>query len=234
MHLNIMYLFGVIHKNGQQGKRKFVSLYPIYGLWSTLQQISKNILLIEPVYRLDKDLNLHDIPITPRIPLSVGFYSKGFDIDNWDGRKEILNIRGNYGIEIFKNRLERGDYLFVGYSNREFVGFVWIEFPPVTEAGYALKYNEAYTYDGWTFEKFRGNGILPAIQQSITNYVRDYHPDIKNIVTHVANWNKASLSGDQKAGYRIVRQEQTIVFWGIHRKQIMDRTVLPKLFINKE
>jgi hypothetical protein len=234
MHINLIDLLGVINKNSQQGRRKFVSLYPIYGLWRTLQQISRNIFLIEPVYRLDKDLNLHDIPVTPRIPLRVGFCSKGFDIDNWDGRNKILNLRGNYGIEIFINRLERGDYLFVGYSNREFVGFVWIEFPPVTEAGYMLKYNEAYTYDGWTFEKFRGNGILPAMQQSIINYVRDYQPDIKNIVTHVANRNKASLSGDQKVGYRIVRQERSIVFLGIHRKHILDKIVPPKLFINKE
>jgi hypothetical protein len=178
MHLDSNDLLGVIHKNIQQGKRKFVSLYQIYGLWSTLKQISRNIFLLEAVCRLEKELNLHDISVTPKIPLSVGFYSKSLDIDNWDGRKEILNIRGNYGIEIFKNRLERGDYFFVGYSNREFVGFVWIEFPPVTEAGYALKNNEAYTYDVWTFEKFRGNGIFLAIEQSITNYVRDYRHDI--------------------------------------------------------
>jgi RimJ/RimL family protein N-acetyltransferase len=215
-----------------QGKKKFSSLYKIYGFRETINLISKNILLIENVCRLDKDIAIPVRTVIPKIPLSVDHYSKGFDIDNWEGRKELLNLRGDYGLEVFRNRFERGDYLFVGYSEGEFVGYIWIEFPPVTESGYELEIFEAFTYDGWTFEKFRGKGIFAAIQQSIIKYVRECRPDIRNIVTHVATWNKASLSGDQRAGYKIVGIERTIVLFGIHRKQRLNKKIPQELIFN--
>ena len=137
---------------------------------------------------------------------------------NWPSKTKILEIRGEYGLDQFQKRFERGDLCFAAYSNSELVGFVWIEFPPGTEAGSPLLMEETYTYDGWTFEKYRGKRTLPIIQQAIMNYVRQQHKDIRKLVTHVATWNKASLSGDQRAGYSITQRELTIVIFGFHRK----------------
>ena len=74
---------------------------------------------------------------------------------------------------------------------------------------------------------------MPVIQQAIINHVRKNRPDIQNIVTHVATWNKASLSGDQKAGYIIIRLERTIVVFGIHKKQILDKKIPPELIMHQ-
>ncbi|MBK6710278.1 MAG: hypothetical protein IPG51_08100 [Chloroflexi bacterium] len=233
MHQDSTNLPARIIKNFQEGKRKFVSLYQIYGLRGTLERIWKNVILIETVCRLDKDVALPDPFVEPKIPLDMEIYSKGFDLNNWAGKKEILELRGQHGLEQFAKRFNRGDLCFAAYSNGNFVGFIWIEFPPVTEAGYSLKTNEAYTYDGWTFEAFRGNRTMPVIQQAIINHVRKNRPDIQNIVTHVATWNKASLSGDQKAGYIISRLERTIVVFGIHKKQILDKKIPPELIMHQ-
>jgi RimJ/RimL family protein N-acetyltransferase len=118
----------------------------------------------------------------------------------------------------FRERLERGDILFCAYWNGQFVGFVWLELPPVVDAGYALLEHEAYTHDGWTFEPYRGKRVLPAIQQAIFHYLRQNRSDIRNVVTHVATWNKASLAGDQRAGYRVTGHELSLIAFGYHWK----------------
>jgi len=228
-----LYQIGRIINNFHEGKRRFVSFFPIYGLWGTLKQIRKNIFLIEHICRLDKNVNIPDLRVDPRIPINIEVNSKDSNLKNWPGKKKILAIRGDYGLEQFEKRFENGDLCFMAYSNGEFVGFIWIEFPPVLRAGYTLEINEAYTYDGWTFEEFRGNRTMPVIQQAITNFVREKRTDIKNIVTHVAPWNKASLSGDQRAGYIITRIERIIIIMGIHKKQILDVEIPSELVMHQ-
>lgn len=217
--------------HAQQGRRKFDSLYPIYGLWGTIQQLWKNFFFFEEVCRLDKLLEVLDIPVKPLCPMDVKVYRQGFDLENWSAKQKVLEIRGQYGLEQFRKRFERGDLCFAGYSNGELVGFVWLELPPVTEAGYSLLSNEAFTHDAWTFEKFRGKRAFSVLQQAINNHVRANRPDIQNIVTHVATWNKASLSGDQRAGYKITRLELTIVILGFHRKLILKKPIPADLIL---
>jgi hypothetical protein len=224
---------GRVYSHARQGLRKFGSLYPIYGFWGTLSQLWKNLFFFEKVCRLDKLLEIADKPVQCKVPLEIEVYGKGFELENWPGKREILNLRGPYGLEQFEKRLERGDLCFAAYSNREFTGFIWLELPPVSEAGYPLLKDEAFTFDGWTFENFRGKRIFSVIQQAINDYVRENRPDIRNIVTHVATWNKSSLSGDQRAGYRIVRLELTMVLFGFHRKLILKEPVPADLIMHQ-
>jgi len=223
-----------LFRNAKQGGRKFVSLYRAHGLMEAIKQTWKNVFLLETVCRLEKDLLIPDKQVEPGIPLNIEVLDKGFDLQNWHGRKEILKIRGEYGLDQFQMRLERGDLCFAAYSNGEFTAFVWLEFPPGSEAGYPLSRYEAYTYDGWTFENFRGKRILPAIQQAIMDYAREHHKEIHNLVTHVATWNKPSLSGDQRAGYVIQYLERTIMILGVHRKQRLNRVVPSDLIMHQK
>ncbi len=215
--------------NAKQGKRKIDSFYPIYGFWETIRQVWKNVIQFEKYFRLDKELGKTVKPVMPKIPIRIEIIRRGFDLEKWTGKKELLEIRGEYGLEQFQKRIERGDLCFAGYSNRAFVGFVWIEFPPVTEAGYQLYTNEAYTYDGWTFEEYRGNRVLAVIHQAIMNWVRQNRRDLHKLVTHVAIWNKPSLAMDQRAGYVIVRQELSFVILGYHKKFVINRAIPTEL-----
>lgn len=220
-------------RNAGQGRQKFVSLYRAHGLQEAIKRTWNNIFFIETVCRLEKDLMVPDNHVEARIPLHIETLDRNIDLMNWKGQKEILEIRGEYGLGQFRERLERGDLCFAAYSNGEFAGFVWLEFPPGVEPGYPLLSQEAYTYDGWTFDKFRGKRVLPFIQQFIMAYVRTHFEHIHQLVTHVAVWNKPSLSGDQRAGYIIQRLERTIMILGIHRKQILDHVVPVDLFMHQ-
>jgi hypothetical protein len=204
-------------ENAERGRRKFASYAEQFGVGGAIRQVWRNVFLIETMCRLDKDLQVMEDKVEPKIPLVVKPYSK-IDFDGWRDRPAILAIRGDYGLIQFKERFERGNIFFAAYSGDYFVGFVWLEFPPVIGAGYPLSDHEAYTYDGWTFEAYRGNRILPVIQQSIMDYVRMTRTDIQFLVTHVAARNQPSLSGDLRAGYRVGRKELALVFLGYHRK----------------
>jgi hypothetical protein len=219
-------------RNAAQGKRKFISLYLAQGLRRAAQATWRNIFLMETVCRLEKDLALPDPALETPLPLTVEILSKEAHLTTWQGKDEILCLRGNYGIEQFRQRLSRGDVCFTADAAGKCAGFVWLEFPPGNEAGYPLLPYEAYTYDGWTFETFRGKRVLPFIQQAIMKYVRQHYPDVRRLVTHVALWNTPSLAGDQRAGYRPQRLEKTIMILGIHRKRILNREVPLELFLD--
>jgi hypothetical protein len=226
----------IVHRllrNAAQGKRKFISLYRVRGLGEALQATWRNVFFIETVCRLEKDLAIPDPPVMPAVPLHIETLSNASDLTTWQGQKEILALRGEYGMQQFHARLKRGDLCFTACAEGRFAGFVWLEFPPGNEAGYPLQPHEAYTYDGWTFENFRGKRVLPAIQQAIMTYVRTYHRDIRTLVTHVAVWNKPSLSGDQRAGYIILRLERTFMILGVHRKQVLSAKIPAELLMHQ-
>lgn len=205
--------------NFRRGKNKIESLLPLYGLIGTSKLIMKNTLWFERVYRLEKNLSTPEDQVNPKIPLQLMIFSgSDLDVDSWEGKKRIFEIRGEYGIAQFKERLARGDLLFIAQWQEKDVGFVWLEFPPGEDIGYSLSMDEAYTYDGWTYEEYRGNRALPFIQQGIMNYVRDSISNICTLVTHIAVWNGASISGDIRAGYVITRLELSVSIIGYHRK----------------
>jgi RimJ/RimL family protein N-acetyltransferase len=207
--------------NASLGWNKFTSFLPIYGIRGTTALLLRNFLWVELNYRLEKDLGIADPEVKTAIPINVVSYCKGFDVSEWKSRKEIEKIRGKFGLTRFHERLDRGEILFVGYCRDNIVGFVWIQFAPNTEAGYALSNNEAYTLDGWTFEEYRGKRVLPAIQQAIMRYVRENRPEIGSIVTHIALGNRASIAGDQRAGYVVTKKEISFALFGWYRRVVL-------------
>lgn len=206
-----------LFENARRGRRKFTSYAQVYSVGGAIGQVRRNVFLLETVYRLDKDLHILEEKIEPKIPLAISPYTD-LDLNSWRDKQSILEIRGEYGENQFRERFDQGDILFTAYSEGRLVGFVWLECPPVKGAGYPLENNEGYTYDGWTFSAYRGKHVFPALQQFIMDYVRLNRPDIHILITHVAVWNQPSLSGDQRAGYRVKRRELSIIFLGFHRK----------------
>jgi RimJ/RimL family protein N-acetyltransferase len=200
--------------NIRSGFNKFQSLLPIYGMWGTTRKIVRNVILIEITYRFDKDLHVNEEKVIPKIPLEIIPKSGQADLEKWGIQKEILAIRGRYGLEQFKNRLAKGD----AYSNGSFVGFMWLEASPAEEAGYRLKDYEAYHFDAFVFEPYRGKAIFPVLQQSIFNYVRTNQPKIRIVIAHASAWNKPSIVAQQRAGLRLMAREVSLVFLGFHRK----------------
>ena len=98
--------------NARKGKRKLDSLFSIYGFFGTVQELMKNIFLFEEVCRLDKLLAIQEKLVKPAIPINIEVYGKRHDLKKWPGKKKILEIRGEFGLEQFRERLERGDLCF--------------------------------------------------------------------------------------------------------------------------
>jgi hypothetical protein len=204
-------------RHAARGYYKLSSFISVYGFWGAVNRIWNNVFLVEKVHYMVKDLCTPEEKIIAKVPLDIIPYTN-LDFDHWDGIQAILNLRGDYGITQFRERLARGDVFFPAYSDGKFAAFVWLECPPVKDVGYPLPMDEGYTHDAWTFDEFRGKGIFPVIQQAIFDYVRQNRPEIRKLITHVATWNKASTSGDTRAGYVIVRKDLSVVILGFHRK----------------
>jgi hypothetical protein len=115
-------------------------------------------------------------------------------------------------------RLASGYVMFCAYSEGKLAGFIWLNSFPVIGAGYTLQDYEAYHIDGWTFEPYRGKGVLPTLQQGVFQYLRANYPQIRILIGHAAARNKPSVTGQQRAGLILVAQELSLVFLGYHRK----------------
>ncbi len=208
-----------LYRNALQGFRKVKALIPIYGVIGTLKIVVKNILWVEVMYRFEKNVSNEKLTVTPKIPLTITVYSSRDEVHQIKGWQEIFKIRGEYGLEQFNKRLGRGDLCFAAYTDEQFTGYLWIEFPPaISEAGYKLAANECYQFDGWTFKKYRGNRVIPFIVQEVNKYLRENRSDINNIVSHVAVWNNSSLAVGQRMEHKITRRELSIIFLGYHTR----------------
>ena len=204
--------------NALRGTKKVKSLVPIYGVMGTIRLLLRNVFWLERMYRLEMDLDVIKNKVEPKITLNIVVHEKGLDLSSWDGRREILEIRGNYGLIQFEERHQRGDLLVAAYWEERFVGFIWLELPPVEGAGYLLKKDEAYIFDVWTFEPYRGMRVLPALLQVSLNYIRVNNPRITTAIAHIALGNKPSIDGFARAGYNIQGVDLSLVFLGYHRK----------------
>jgi len=202
------------------GISKFRSLIKRMGLWGAVAQIMRNIFWIEIMYRFVKDLDVQENRVKPKIPLRIITMPQDLDVYNWEGRKELLEIRGEYGLLQFQQRLQRGYILFCAYSEVKFAGFLWLLPPPVTriDSGVLLKDDEAYQIDGWTFNDYRGKGVLPSLQQATYDYARKEFPHVKSVVTHGAIRNIPSVVGQQRSGLIIVSRELSVSIFGYNRK----------------
>lgn len=200
-----------------RGARILNSSFRARGLWQTLRLALEALLSIRFCYRLEKTLSNPEEKVDPKIPLTVTIISGSSSLEAED-LNNIVKLRGYYGIINFHERLDRGDIMFCAHSERNFVGFVWLDLPPVDHrnAGYRLENDEAYTYDCYTFREYRGNKILPAIQQVLFAYLREKRSDIHSIVTHIMTKNKPSIAGFKRAGYIITGQDLYVVILGYY------------------
>lgn len=204
--------------NIKNGISKFESYLPIYGFRKTLKEVLRNIFLIEFAYRFEKDLGQPEDKYEPKIPLDIIPICETNGLKDYEILDSIKKIRGDYGLDQATQRLEVGYVMFCAISMQKLAGFIWLNPFPVKGAGYKLQSNQAYHIDGWTFEPFRGVGVLPTLQQGVFNYLRKYHPEIDTLIGHASAWNKPSIIGQQKAGLKITAKELSIVYFGLHNK----------------
>jgi hypothetical protein len=201
------------------GISKFFGLIPVYGVIGAIREILKNLFWLEITYRFRKDITIPDNnKIQPKIPIQIMVYDQSLDLANWPGKQEIIKIRGEYGIKQFQDRLDEGDLLFCAYSEEVFTGFIWLTPPNYSFSGITLNADENYHIDGWVFERFRGNNILPVLQLALVDYLRKERPDIHYLVSHGAARNKATLAGQQKAGLAPISRELSIFLFGYNKK----------------
>jgi len=210
-------------KNARQGSRKIKSMVPIYGWGGTISRIARNSFWLETFWQLSREINVPDERLDIRIPLKIVRYARDLDLASWRDGSKILKFRGEYGLEQFEFRWHRGDSIFCGYSGDELVGFVWLQLPPVDDVGYRLREDEAYTYDAWTFEAYRGKRILPALLHTTIQYTRSHHPEIRRLISHIATWNQPSVAGFTRAGYCIRKKEIGVSLFGYHKKWVISR-----------
>jgi len=200
------------------GLLKFFSYKEIYGLAQTIKIMAKHVFHVESMYRLEADLQSNHVVPQSKIPLEIKYFSSEFDIDSWDHRGRIKEIRGDFGVHQFKQRLENGYILVCAFHNHELAGFYWGEVDNIADAGYELGSDYAYGMDCFVFEEYRGNGIHPVLHHSLQRYLKEYYPDKKVLVSHVATWNKKSYRGNLYAGCKITRLEYSLVIMGLHKK----------------
>lgn len=202
------------------GLLKIRSLIRVVGFKDAVFQITKNLFWVEIMYRFIKALEIQETRVEPKIPLKIVIMPQNLNLDSWEGRKEILDIRSNYGLLQFKQRLDRGYILFCAYSDDKFAGFIWLLLPPVNrvDSGILLSEDDAYQIDGWTFNTYRGKGVLPSLQQATYDYLRKEFPYIKAVITHGAVGNKPSIIGQQRSGLIVVSRELSVSVFGYNRK----------------
>jgi hypothetical protein len=201
------------------GISKFFGLIPVYGIRGALSQIIKNLFWFEITYRFRKDLTvIEENKIQAKIPIEIVVFGPELDLELWRDNQRITNIRGDYGLKQFRDRFSEGDLLFCAYSQDKFTGFIWLNPPNYSFSGITLHPDENYHIDGWVFEEYRGNNILPVLQQAVIDYLRKERPYIHYLVSHGALKNKATLSGQQKAGMIPVARELSIFLLGYNKK----------------
>jgi hypothetical protein len=203
-----------------RGIFKIKSLLPIYGSRGTFNKIIKNIFWLERMYRLEKKIDGKLIEIELRMPLICKVISIENDIMSWNGRSDILSIRGEYGWVQFIERIRRGDLLFTSYYGKIFVGFVWVQLTPAKGGGfqYSVLLHDVYAYDAWTFTAYRGNRVLPFLLQHVDSYLHEYCPEKNTVIAHITECNKPSISAFTHAGYKITAKKLSFVFIGFNRK----------------
>jgi len=200
-----------------RGVKKSRSYFSAHGMRDTINMVHHNVFSIELFYRMEKQLKQPELKLEAKIPLDIRTMSGKLTLAD-EALQKVRGIRGQYGLDQFEERLARGDVMFGAYNEDKLAAFVWLEYPPVVDAGYEVADDMGFTYDAWTFDEYRGNRIFPVIQQAIFDHVRENNPEIKRLLTQVATWNAASAIADQRAGYIILNVELSVIFIGYNKR----------------
>ncbi len=162
--------------------------------------------------RLEKDLNQPDPSIKPKVPVKMRLYHNFPDINEHWGKDAIFKLRGSHGLAKFARRWHHGDVMIGAFVQEELAAFVWIKRKPAPYRKKKIVW--AHTYDCWTFDKYRGNNLLPVLQLALSRFCREDWPQITTIDTFVLKGNIPSLNGFLKAGYLPLQEFLSLRFFG--------------------
>lgn len=117
--------------------------------------------------------------------------------------KEILMNGRNQHIDIFEDRLRKGDICCAAFFREEIVSYCWVASNEayIGEIGkkIRLKNNEIYLYDAFTKPELRGNNLFPKILTAILCYGRQ--KEYQTALTFVLSSNNPSVTAIKKAGF---------------------------------
>lgn len=120
-------------------------------------------------------------------------------------------------IKQFKERLEKGDKPYLGFSGKTLAHVAWLCHRPQVEMGeiwgsLAFRDNEAYIMDCNTFFTFRGKNIYPVVLQRI---LKDLAAEkVGKVYIGCRTSNKASLKGIRKAGFLPFKKIHAVKLFG--------------------
>ena len=115
----------------------------------------------------------------------VGYEMKYLDVDDMAAIAALAKLPGrNISENDLERRLQVGNKCLALTKNGELVAFTWYDLTNCTFQGYpfALKANEAYLFDAYTFLPFRGKGLALYIRyrlyEELTRLGRDTYYSI--------------------------------------------------------
>ncbi len=117
----------------------------------------------------------------------------------------ISSARDWHEKEFYIRKLAKGDKCFGIKKDGRLAGFTWADFDEFSYDGERFRLNpgEAYLYDMWTIEAFRGLGLAPLLRYRF--YEALHRMGIKKIYSTTAYFNTPSVKFKAKLGARCVK-----------------------------
>jgi len=118
---------------------------------------------------LENDLSKIPELIHPKIGVDI---QMGTDNDV----PRLRRLLPQYSARIFRNRLSRGDILFIAQIDSRIIHQVWITFRdkyvPLLNRRIILRQEETYRYHGYTDPEFRSRNVATAVRGEVLGYLR--------------------------------------------------------------
>ena len=101
-------------------------------------------------------------------------------VDAWMGRDNdvpgLRRLLPQFTARIFRNRLSRGDIVFIAKINDKIIHQMWISFKDnyaaLLNKEIVLKEGEVYAYQAYTAPEFRGNNVHAAVIRKALRYLK--------------------------------------------------------------
>lgn len=196
------------------------------GLKFFLKQLIRQTFSISTEIGFTLDLTKNNIPeVKAKIPYSLRLASKE-DMDELLHMAKAEDKEAVYHFIMQKWRYENGyhNYYIAKTIDTNEICFVQsIIYPEDVKMAKgrfkhmfpSLKEGEAIIESSYTFKKYRGNGLQPAITTDSFRLCKEQ--GLKRMIGHVIKDNIASIKGNEKAGFRRFEEVSTIKFLSIFR-----------------
>ena len=143
--------------------REKLKYYPVS--WIIINRLARLGIEIRPFYLIKEKLNRN-----LKKKFNQGFEEYSCRYLNEDEIKLIANIKGHYiSKKILLSWLKRGNKCLVLTCEEKLVAFTWFNLDKIDSIFMKrkLKPNEAYVFDAFTLESFRGKGLAPYLRYQI-------------------------------------------------------------------